>query len=64
MNINEPTVFLDMDGVLVDFFSAFAKLLDVEHWKQMDSTKVARASWTRLWAQIIFAKLPKTNDLR
>ena len=40
MSVNEPTVFLDMDGVLVDFFNAFAKLANVKHWKQMDPQRL------------------------
>ena len=40
MNISDPTIYLDMDGVLVDFFGAFAKLANVKHWKQMDSQKL------------------------
>ncbi len=40
MSTNKPTVFLDMDGVLVDFFGAFAKLANVEHWKEMDAQRL------------------------
>ena len=39
MNISDPTIYLDMDGVLVDFFSAFAKFAGVEHWKHIDQRK-------------------------
>ena len=31
--INEnTTIYLDMDGVLADFFGALAKFYDVDHW--------------------------------
>ena len=60
MSIKEPTVFLDMDGVLVDFFSAFAKLANVEHWKQMDPQKLQDVL-NKIVGSDYFAKLPKTN---
>ena len=60
MSINEPTVFLDMDGVLVDFFGAFAKLANVEHWKQMDSQRL-QGVLNKIVGSDYFAKLPKTN---
>lgn len=60
MNVNEPTVFLDMDGVLVDFFGAFAKLANVEHWKQMDSQRL-QGVLDKIVGSDYFAKLPKTN---
>ena len=60
MNVNEPTVFLDMDGVLVDFFGAFAKLANVEHWKQMDSQRL-QGVLNKIVGSDYFAKLPKTN---
>jgi len=60
MSINKPTVFLDMDGVLVDFFSAFAKLANVEHWKQMDSQRL-QGVLDKIVGSDYFAKLPKTN---
>ena len=60
MSINEPTVFLDMDGVLVDFFSAFAKLANVEHWKEMDAQRL-QGVLDKIVGSDYFAKLPKTN---
>ena len=60
MSINEPTVFLDMDGVLADFFGAFAKLANVEHWKQMDSQRL-QGVLDKIVGSDYFAKLPKTN---
>ena len=60
MNANKPTVFLDMDGVLVDFFGAVAKLANVEHWKQMDSKRL-QGVLDKIVGSDYFAKLPKTN---
>ena len=60
MSINKPTVFLDMDGVLVDFFGAFAKLANVEHWKEMDAQRL-QGVLDKIVGSDYFAKLPKTN---
>ena len=60
MSINEPTVFLDMDGVLVDFFNAFAKLANVKHWKQMDPQRLQDVL-NKIVGSDYFSKLPKTN---
>ena len=60
MSVNEPTVFLDMDGVLVDFFNAFAKLANVKHWKQMDPQRLQDVL-EKIVGSDYFAKLPKTN---
>ena len=60
MSANEPTVFLDMDGVLVDFFNAFAKLANVKHWKQMDPQRLQDVL-SKIVGSDYFAKLPKTN---
>mgnify|MGYP000710246634 CR=1 FL=1 len=33
--INEnTTIYLDMDGVLADFFEALARFYNVDHWKE------------------------------
>ena len=60
MSTNKPTVFLDMDGVLVDFFGAFAKLANVEHWKEMDAQRL-QGVLDKIVGSDYFAKLPKTN---
>jgi len=60
MNVDEPTIFLDMDGVLVDFFSAFAKLANVEHWKQMDPQRLQNVL-DKIVGSDYFSKLPKTS---
>ena len=35
------TIFLDMDGVIADFFSALAQKEDVDHWKSISDKEVA-----------------------
>ena len=60
MNISDPTVYLDMDGVLVDFFGTFAKYAGVEHWKQMDSQRL-QGVLDKIVGSDYFAKLPKTK---
>jgi hypothetical protein len=49
-----------MDGVLVDFFNAFAKLANVKHWKQMDPQRLQDVL-NKIVGSDYFSKLPKTN---
>ena len=53
------TVYLDMDGVIADFFGAVQRYFNVDHWKSLNDRE---AAFTSLIGTDWFYQLPKFKE--
>ena len=59
-------IYLDMDGVIADFFGGVEKLYGVDHWKQLTSDKtkdLKQEVIDRIAGTDFFANLPKFSTM-
>ena len=62
--VNKPIVYVDLDGVLADFFGGVEKLYGVDHWKQLVSDKTKDLKMeviNKIQGTDFFATLPKLS---
>ena len=63
MTEKQPVIYLDMDGVIADFFGGVEKMYGVKHWKELTSVKTGgdlkQEVIDRITGSDFFATLPK-----
>ena len=56
---DKPIIFLDMDGVLADFFGAFSNYAGVKHWKELGPSELSNTLEAVIGSDF-FSTIPKT----
>jgi hypothetical protein len=63
MATKQPVIYLDMDGVIADFFGGVEKMYGVKHWKELTSVKTGgdlkQEVIDRITGSDFFSTLPK-----
>ena len=63
MTEKQPVIYLDMDGVIADFFGGVEKMYGVKHWKELTSVKTGgelkQEVIDRITGSDFFSTLPK-----
>jgi len=63
MTQKKPTIYLDMDGVIADFFGGVEQMYGVKHWKELTSVKTGgelkQEVIDRITGSDFFSTLPK-----
>ena len=63
MTEKQPVIYLDMDGVIADFFGGVERMYGVKHWKELTSVKTGgdlkQEVIDRITGSDFFATLPK-----
>jgi len=63
MTEKQPVIYLDMDGVIADFFGGVERMYGVDHWKELTSVKTGgdlkQEVIDRITGSDFFSTLPK-----
>ena len=65
MDDSKPIVYIDMDGVLADFFGGVEKMFGVQHWKELNADNkldLKQEVINRIAGTDFFATLPKFDS--
>ena len=57
-------IYVDMDGVLADFFGSWAKLMNVDHWSDIGKEQIPQALDKIRQTEDFWLNLPLTNNAK